>query len=221
MSRHHRLWTVVLAAGGSRRLGRPKQLLKHGGRTLLVRAVERAERMTPGRVVVVLGAHAPRLRVVLDRAGFGGVRIVRNPRWRSGMASSLRSGLSVLPQEAAAALIVLTDQPGIAENSLARLAAAWQEDPATAVAAGCAGRVGVPAILPKTWWREVMNLRGDEGARRLLAAADALHLIDMPEAATDIDTAADAAGLAARQATGGHAPQLPVRRRLRRRRSRS
>jgi molybdenum cofactor cytidylyltransferase len=253
MSKQHHLWTVVLAAGGSRRLGRPKQLLKHTGRALLLRAVEQAERTTPGRVVVVLGAHAPLLRVVMDRAGLlpagagfpvyerrtafagfsgssggvltggqhGLVRIVRNPGWRSGMAGSLRSGLAALPHNATAALILLADQPDIGDASLQQLVAAWRQDPARASAARYAGRAGVPAILPKTWWREVMKLRADEGARKLLANAESLHAVAMPEAATDIDSVEDAAALAARQLSGSRGPHLPGRRKLRKRRSRS
>lgn len=234
----------MLAAGGSRRLGRPKQLLKHRGRSLLLRAVEHAEHATPGRVVIVLGAHAPRLGVVLDRAGITGgggagaragaragrfagaaaiagarghAAVTRNPRWRSGMAASLQAGIRALPRDAAAALILLTDQPQLTNAAVTRLVTAWQENPAIAAAAGYSGRVGVPAVLPVTWWRDIRKLQGDEGARTLLAAAEALNVVAMPEAAADIDTADDAAHWVA----SGSGPCLPGRRRLRKRRSRS
>ena len=203
------LWSLVLAAGGSRRLGTPKQLLRIRGRTLLSRIVNAAEAVTPGRVAVVIGADAHRMRSLIRRH-HPGTRSVGNSRWAQGMAGSLRAGLAVLPPGAPAALLLLSDQPAVGEASLRRLIRAWRRHPGKAAAAAYAGVVGVPAILPRPLWREARRLRGDEGARKLLRMeempATAVH---MPEAAWDIDTPGDLQRLPdgirfPRQGTVGH-----------------
>ena len=185
------LWSLVLAAGGSRRLGTPKQLLRIRGRTLLSRIINTAEAVTPERVVVVIGADALRMRSLIRRH-HPGTHSVDNSRWAQGMAGSLQVGLSVLPLRASGALLLLSDQPAVGEASLRRLIRAWRRCPGKAAAAAYAGVVGVPAILPGTLWREARRLRGDEGARKLLRMeempATAVH---MPEAAWDIDTPED------------------------------
>ena len=198
-----------MAAGGSRRLGTPKQLLRIRGRTLLSRVVHAAEAVTPGRVVVVIGADALRMRSLIRRH-HRGTHSVDNSRWAEGMAGSLQVGLSVLPPRASAVLLLLSDQPAVGEASLRRLICAWRRRPGKAAAAAYAGVVGVPAILPRTLWKEARRLRGDEGARKLLRIeempATAVH---MPEAAWDIDTPEDSQRLQdgislTRQGTVGH-----------------
>lgn len=188
------LWSVVLAAGGSTRLGRPKQLVRYRNRPLLGRAAALAERATPGRVLVVIGADAGRIRYALRRHS-PRVRVVRNARWREGMAGSLAQGLGRLPREARAALILLVDQPGVTEHSIARLVDRWRRRPSRPAAAGYADRIGAPAILPRRLWKAARSLRGDVGARALLRGAAGPVTVKMPEAAADVDTADDVAAL--------------------------
>jgi molybdenum cofactor cytidylyltransferase len=180
----------VLAAGGSSRLGRPKQLVRYRQRLLLSRAVAAGAALAPKRVVVVLGADAVRLRLVLRRSRQP-VTCVQNRRWREGIASSLRAGLATLPKRARAALIVLTDQPRVGVRALARIGRAWRARPGLPVAAAYSDGIGVPAILPRRLWRRAAALEGDVGARKLLAAEARLVRVAVPEAELDIDTAAD------------------------------
>ena len=185
------LWSLVLAAGGSRRLGAPKQLLRIRGLTLLSRTINAAEAVTPGRVVVVIGADALRMRSLIRRH-HRGTHSVDNSRWAQGMAGSLQVGLSVLPPRASAVLLLLSDQPAVGEASLRRLIRAWRRRPGKAAAAAYGGVVGVPAILPRTLWREARRLTGDEGARKLLRMEEMpVTAVHMPEAAWDIDTPED------------------------------
>ena len=185
------LWSLVLAAGGSRRLGAPKQLLRIRGRTLLSRIVHAAEAVTPGRVVVVIGADALRMRSLIRRH-HPGTHSVDNSRWAQGMAGSLQVGLSVLPPRVTAVLLLLSDQPAVGEASLRRLIHAWRRRPGKAAAAAYAGVVGVPAILPRTLWKDASRLRGDEGARKLLRLEETpARAVQMPEAAWDVDTPED------------------------------
>ena len=185
------LWSLVLAAGGSRRLGTPKQLLRMRGQTLLSRIVEAAQKVTPNRVVVVLGADALKLRLLIRRR-HPRTCTVDNPDWADGMASSLKTGLAALPEGAAAALLLLSDQPAVGEASLRRLIGAWRRRPGKAAAARYGGVLGVPAILPRTLWSETRALSGDAGARSLLRHGETVStVVAMPEAAWDIDTPED------------------------------
>jgi len=179
------VWTVILAAGGARRFGRHKLLQRIGTKSLLGRALGCAEAVTPGRCVVVLGCAASRLRATLrdDRA-----RVVLNRRWRTGMASSLQAGLSAVPSSAVAALVLLADQYAVGPEDLRRLVMAWSRDPSRPAAADCGGRASAPALLPRSWCRRAANLRGDEGARRLLRdEARPPTRVPMPVASLDLD----------------------------------
>lgn len=194
--RRPRLAAVVLAAGGSARLGRPKQLLRRGTEPLLVRALRLARESGCDDVVVVLGAGALRLRGVLRRRGLA-VRILHNPGWADGMGGSLDIGIRGLPTGTDGVLVLLTDQAGIERSDLQRLAKRWRRAPQRAAAARYSQRVGVPAVLPRRYFRRASKLSGDTGARDLLRGLDRMVSVAMPRAAFDVDTAADAAALAA------------------------
>ncbi len=182
---------MVLAAGGSSRLGAPKQLLRIRGRRLLSRVIHAAEAVTPGRVVVVIGAERLRMRSLIRRH-HPGTHTVDNAAWAQGMAGSLQAGLAVLPGRATAAMLLLSDQPAVGEASLRRLIRAWRRRPGRAAAAGYGRVVGVPAILPRVLWKSARRLSGDSGARRLLWHGGKVPtMVDMPEAAWDIDTHRD------------------------------
>jgi molybdenum cofactor cytidylyltransferase len=181
----------VLAAGGSRRLGVPKQLVRYRVRPLLLHAVRAARGALPcSRLIVVVGAEALRMKLVLRRSHCR-ARAVANPRWREGMGTSLRAGLAAVPRTAKAALLMLVDQPRVDAAAVKRLVDTWRRRPRVPAAARYDGRTGVPAVLPRRYWRALKSLRGDQGARALLRGSERLTLVDMPEAALDIDTPRD------------------------------
>ena len=185
----------MLAAGGSRRLGLPKQLVRYRARPLLLHAVAAARGALPNApLVVVVGAEALRLRLTLRRARCT-AHIVANSLWAQGLATSLRAGLEAAPRTSRAALVLLVDQPRVSTVPLERLLAAWRRHPGVPAAASYDGRSGVPAILPRRLWTELRSLHGNQGARALLRGRGELTLVDMPEAALDIDTPADLAKL--------------------------
>lgn len=161
-----RPWVVVLAAGGSRRFGGPKLLARIGGETLLRRAVRAALGCRPAGCVVVLGAraaeHARELR------GYP-VRVAVNRRWRSGLASSIRTGIGALPRAAPAALLLLADQVAVGPAELELLASAWRRSPRAIIASRAGDVLGPPAVFPRRAFADLRRLRADAGARKLLA----------------------------------------------------
>jgi CTP:molybdopterin cytidylyltransferase MocA len=186
---------LVLAAGGSRRLGKPKQLVRYRQRPLVVHIVAAARSVLPAApLIVVVGAEALKVRLVLRRTRCA-PRIVANPSWTEGLATSQRAGLAAAPRSARAALVLLVDQPRVGAAAHGRLLYAWRRRPGVPAAARYDGRSGVPAVLPRRQWRALRSLHGDQGARTLLRGSGALTLVDIPEAALDIDTPADLAKL--------------------------
>lgn len=184
----------MLAAGGSRRLGFPKQLVRRRARPLLAHALGAARGALPhSALIVVLGAEALRLRMLVRRTA-PGATVIHNARWAEGLASSLKAGVAGLPSGTVACAVTLVDQPNVDARALLRLVAAWRRRPGIAAAASYAGRAGVPAVLPRRYWRAIRELDGDAGARALLRSVG-ITAVDMPEAELDIDTRADVARL--------------------------
>jgi len=195
----HDVAAVLLAAGGSRRLGFPKQLVRWRARPLLAHALHAIRTALPeSTLVVVLGAQALRLRSVVRRVD-PAATIVVNPRWNDGVSTSLRTGIAAVPHGARAILVTLADQPHVDGRALRRLLRAWRRKPGIPAAARYGVNAGVPAVLPRNAWRAVRSLTGDRGARDLLRAARSLTSVDLPEARLDIDTSADLGMLRARR----------------------
>lgn len=183
-----RLYAIVLAAGGSRRLGRAKQLVRIGGEPMIRTAARGALSVCPGRVTVVTGASHADVESAL--AGLA-VSLARNAGWRRGLATSLAKGLATLPADAAGALVVSCDQPRVRAGDLDRLVTAWSCHPERPAAAAYAGTTGIPAVLTPELCFRARRLRGDVGAAALLRAAPCLQRIPMPGAAQDLDDERD------------------------------
>jgi CTP:molybdopterin cytidylyltransferase MocA len=183
---------LVLAAGAGRRIGGPKALLRLHGTPLAERAVRIARDGGCAPVVVVLGAEADRVQAVTDLAP---ARVVVNPAWETGLASSLRAGLAALAMtEALAAVVLLVDTPGIGAEAVRRVAAGGGIR--ALVCATYAGRRGHPMLFGRAHWADIAaNAVGDIGARDYLRAAGAA-VVEVPcdgiADPADVDTAEDA-----------------------------
>ena len=179
------VWAVILAAGASTRFGTPKQLFRWRGRTLLQHALAHARQTVSDRVVIVTGAYANQLDVVLgpDRAV-----CVYNAGWRDGMGSSIRAGIAALPADCAAALLMPCDQPLVDGRDLAALVGHWRNRPMRAVASGYAGIFGIPAVLPARLFPALGELHGDRGAREVLRReGHRLDVLELPAGHLDVD----------------------------------
>ena len=174
---------VILAAGAGRRMGGPKALLVFQGESLLQRAVGLALEAGCQPVITVVGAWDP--GPVNPRAF-----IVQNPVPAEGMASSIRTGIQAVPLESDAALLMTVDQPGVDVTLLRGLMDLASADPSRPVACSYADTVGVPAVLPRHLFPELLALQGDQGAKALLLREGAATL-PFPQGADDLDTPAD------------------------------
>jgi molybdenum cofactor cytidylyltransferase len=183
------VYALILAAGNSTRMGRPKQLLHWQNRTLLERAIDSANPLLPGRVIVVLGAQA---ELICETINLDSVKTVRNPAWQNGIASSIRKGIEALPASAEAVLIMLCDQPLVDTAHLKALLSAWQSEPDRIIASQYHLSFGVPVVFPAAFFNRLQALSGDKGAKPLLAEFESRVLkIPFAGAELDIDTPND------------------------------
>lgn len=180
---------ILLAAGGSSRLGEPKQLLEAAAETFVHRAARLALAVCNAGVVVVTGAEQGAVETALADLE---VDSVLNPDWQQGMSASLSCGLAALSADAHGVLVMLCDQPRLDQADYQALADAWRQRPEHPTAASYAGVVGAPAIIPLSLCPALAAaLEGDAGAGGWLRGRPDVQLIDLPDAACDIDTAAD------------------------------
>jgi molybdenum cofactor cytidylyltransferase len=180
---------VILAAGASTRLGQAKQLVPIHGEPLLLRTVRLAREAGCGPIVVVTGFDAERMRAVLADAE---VMVVKNEEWRSGMGSSLRSGIAALDRldpRPSEALLLVCDQIALSAEVLRELRRMHARGEKPITASRYAGRAGVPAIFSAPYFSELVRVEGDRGARGVLERhADDVALIEFGDGVKDLDT---------------------------------
>jgi len=185
---------VVLAAGASRRLGQPKQLLMLDGETLLARSVRLAGEAGAAPVIVVIGANADLIgaAVPVDSAD-----VVKNEEWEQGIASSIHAGVNSLDADARGVLILACDQPRLSAEHLRGLIETFAAQSETSIVASAySGVLGIPAVFPREAFPQLLALRGDKGARALLVRPPCpLITIPFPGGEVDIDRPDDLAQL--------------------------
>ena len=183
---------LLLAAGGGRRYGMPKALVRHRGRLFVEHAADVLHAGGCAPVVVVLGARAAAVR---GTAALSGVSLVDNPDWADGMGSSLRTGLSALAATDSEAVVVLpVDTPGVTAEAVARFVAL--ASPTALARATYDGVPGHPVLIGRDRWAAVSELAtGDAGARPYLARHDvpAVPCGDVADGA-DVDRPEDLPG---------------------------
>lgn len=157
---------IVLAAGSSSRLGQPKQLLDLEGRPLLQHAIDAAEGAGLFDVLIVLGHRADDVAAAVTVSER--TRVVVNPDYAEGQATSLRAGLQAADPRSRAAIILLGDQPAVDAVSLRALADAYERTESPVVQAAYSGRPGHPVLFDRSLWADLEAIEGDTGARDLL-----------------------------------------------------
>lgn len=182
----------MLAAGSSIRLGKPKQLLQYRGMTLLKHAIQEAANTNADAVIVVLGKNADLLTKEIDNKK---VHVVVNKEWQEGMASSVRSGLNTLLKvmsSADAVIIMVCDQPYISASVLNDLITTQQKTGKLIVTCDYGEAIGPPALFHKIYFSELMKLKGDAGARKIIQNHnDEVATVFFVKGSIDIDTKED------------------------------
>ncbi len=172
---------LVLAAGASRRLGRPKALVRLCGQSLLRRAAYQALALHSAWVGVVVGSQAKAL--VGELRGLP-LEVIHAPQWRLGLSASLRVGVRAVPWHTKRFVVLSVDQWAITPADLKRLLRARSRGP---VGARYQHTIGIPALFPTRLRGALLGLSQDGGAKRLLSID---HSVPMAHAATDLDTPA-------------------------------
>jgi molybdenum cofactor cytidylyltransferase len=180
---------VILAAGFSSRLGRPKALARIHGVSLLRRALNSAAGLKAADIIAVVPRNAARYRV--ETRGIK-ARLVVNPRRARGLSSSVRLGIA-RSRYSPAILFVPVDLVNLTSGDLLRLVRARQSARRRVIARRIGTHGAAPMLLPRRFYARASGIVGDVGLRWLIAQlpADSIELIDLPSAALDIDTPQD------------------------------
>jgi molybdenum cofactor cytidylyltransferase len=190
---------IILAAGSSSRLGQPKQLLRYQEKSLLQHVLDEALAVEATECIVVLGSEAENMSLQLDP---GRATICYNAQWAEGMSGSIHLGLQKLLElhpEVDCCIIAVCDQPFITTQLFNNLYEVANENNMSIVASSYADTAGTPALFDKSQFPALMNLRGQEGAKKLLkATVGELLLVPFERGEIDIDTMEDYLALQAR-----------------------
>ena len=157
---------IILAAGGSERLGRPKQLLQWKGSSLIRHTVERVMHFGLDQVVVVVGAYADQVRQDITDLE---VEIIGNPDWESGQSTSVKLGISAIPRNYGSAIFFLVDQPYVSQTLIRSMIARHAETLAPIIAPIVDGQRGNPVLFDRNTFNDFQKLRGDTGGRELFS----------------------------------------------------
>ncbi|KPM49385.1 nucleotidyltransferase family protein [Jiulongibacter sediminis] len=183
---------IILAAGESKRMGIPKQLLDVNGKSLLLNVIDSALDTSCYPVTVVVGAHKKAIVPVLKDLP---INIVDNPRWESGMAGSIKMGMVgsyLLSKTIEAVIITTSDMPEVSSSVLKTLIEKARATNANIITSKYNDAIGVPALIKRPFFEELLNLEGDQGARQIFKKyKNELVSIDFNGGAIDLDTKED------------------------------
>ncbi len=173
------VWAIILGAGESKRMGKPKLLLPFGDKTIIEHIVDNIEQSKADKILVVLGSHREE---ILSKIGDRRVETVTNYRYREGMLSSIQTGFEALPQDASAALVCLGDQPFISFSVFDDLIEAYGRTKKGIVLPVYEKRRGHPILIDMKHRQEILGLSPEIGLRALVHN----HPEDVQEVAVDI-----------------------------------
>jgi molybdenum cofactor cytidylyltransferase len=182
---------IILAAGASSRLGFPKQTLLYKGKTLLEIAIEAGLKSKCRPITVVLGANADKIEPGIKNYA---INIIHNPDWEAGMGSSIALAINEIQKDEAVnqVVIMLCDQPFVTSRLIDSLLYKQQETNKKIIACTYKETIGVPVLFNRALFDELILLKGQEGAKRVLNAhPDDIATILFEKGGVDIDTVGD------------------------------
>ncbi len=192
------LATLILAAGASSRLGKPKQLLKFNDKSFIQKITEEAITAGLQNIYVITGyEHEAVAKELTDLP----VNVFYNDEWEEGMGSSLRNGLKhalAANVDIQAILILLCDQPFVDAGLIKKIVSAYSPDRQMIIASGYAGTFGVPVLVDQYYFPMLAELKGDEGGKKIFAQyLQNIVEIPFPKGSVDIDELSDLENLKA------------------------
>ena len=185
----NKIGIIILAAGESKRMGSPKQLLQIEGKSLVHRTAEIALATDCYPVVMVIGANKPQIAPeIVDLP----LTIIDNPMWHEGMSSSVKIGLAgvyMTYKEVEAVIILVCDQPYLSVSLLERMVEIYTTKKPRLIACRYGEELGVPALFDRTLFEELLDLKGDKGAKPVLMKhLDEAHILQFEAGSIDLDT---------------------------------
>ncbi|MDH5380225.1 MAG: nucleotidyltransferase family protein [Cyclobacteriaceae bacterium] len=190
MSGAEKTGIILLAAGGSRRMGSPKQLLKIGDEFLINHIIKILLSVPDSDLVVVLGGNHKSIEPILQNKNH--FRIVINEEWESGMASSIQKGVRILENESDSILMCTVDQPEISLEHLLRMRKIFTDSKSGQmgiVASSYLDTLGIPVLFDKRFFKELLKLQGDVGAKAIFQKnKESVTAIPFPKGEVDLDT---------------------------------
>ncbi len=182
---------ILLAAGSSSRLGRPKQLINYQEKTLIQNSIESAQHSAADALVVVLGCNSELIQKGIESKE---VTVLVHAHWEEGMSSSMQCGLRYLLEtsQVEQVILMLCDQPYVTQDLLDQLMNGKKASRKGILACSYSGTVGVPALFGQDYFPELLALKGTEGAKKvILNHQDDTFLVDFPLGSVDLDTEED------------------------------
>jgi len=183
---------IILAAGNSSRIGKPKQLLVYNNKSLIRHIADESIEAVGRNVIIVLGADA---RLIEPESNAAEIIVVENAGWQMGMASSIRTGLSaMLAMQPSVDGIILTvcDQPFVSADVFKELISLKENTDKEIIACAYDDTIGTPALFSKNYFAKLLDLKGEEGAKNILMQYNEdLVTISFPLGGKDIDTMDD------------------------------
>jgi molybdenum cofactor cytidylyltransferase len=182
---------IILSAGESKRMGKPKQLLPWGNSVILQQVIDNASASRLGMILLVLGSHADEIAGKIKISSK--IRIVINRDFKEGMSSSVKCGVKNAPEEADAYVLLLGDQPTIFPDIINKLIDCYQTNKHGIIIPVYDGRRGHPVVFDVKYKQALLAI-GDGGAKVVVDkhTHDVLEVtVDSPEVLTDIDTPQD------------------------------
>ncbi|MFN5462516.1 MAG: NTP transferase domain-containing protein [Bacteroidota bacterium] len=182
---------ILLAAGSSSRLGKPKQLINYQGKTLIQYSIEAALHSAADDLVVVLGSNSELIQRGISSKE---VPVLVHAHWEEGMSSSMQCGLRYLieTRQVEQVILMLCDQPYVTQDLLDELMNGKKASGKGIVACSYAGTLGVPALFDQFYFPELLELKGFEGAKKVILNHQTdTFLVDFPLGSVDLDTEED------------------------------
>ena len=183
---------IILAAGASRRMGQPKQLLPYRGQTLLGHVIQCTLASSCHPVIVISGAHAEAIAPVIEHLS---IEVIHNANWHQGMSSSIRCGVSYIRDNLPSTdgiLFLTCDQPFVSTNLIETLIKRYNDSNKPIVASQYEGTMGIPVLFSPLFYSNLMQLEGDYGAKTLIQTDPSqVATINFPKGKIDLDTFVD------------------------------